>query len=179
VEGIGPRPNELVIARVTRARGIRGEVACVIETDFPDRFASMEGVTLAAPDGSRSVFQIEDCWFHKDRVILKFKGVDSRNDAEQLVGRWLVIPESEARCLEQGSFYEHQIVGAQAVTPQGLTIGRVSRVLITGGTDVLVVESDSKQEHLIPFADDICSEVDVAARRITVNAPEGLLDLDK
>jgi 16S rRNA processing protein RimM len=169
--------DDIVIARIARARGIRGEVACNIETDFPERFESLERARLWMPDGRRLSFAIADAWFHKGRVILKFEGVDTRTDAERLVGGRLVISEADQLSLEEDEFYEHQLVGLEVVTTGGEKIGRVVRLMRTGGTDLLVVEADAGRELLIPFADDICTEVDVEAGRITVNPPEGLLEL--
>jgi 16S rRNA processing protein RimM len=171
------RTEDVVIARVVKARGIKGEVACHIETDFPGRFDALEQVTLWMPDDSRLSLRVEDYWFHKGRVILKFEGYDSMTAAESLVGGRLVIAESDAMALDEGEFYEYQIVGSQAVTTEGRSIGEVTSLLRTGGTDVLVVKGEDGREHMIPFADDICTEVDTEARRITVNPPEGLLEL--
>lgn len=173
------QPEDIVIARVVKARGIRGEVACDIETDFPERFESLDQVTMQMPGGSREELKVDDCWFHKDRVILRFKGYETRSLAENLVGGLIVIPESDAPKLDDDEFYEYQITGAEVVTPEGVTLGKVTRLLRTGGTDVLVIEDEHKREILIPFAEDICSEVDVEARRITVNLPDGLLEANK
>jgi 16S rRNA processing protein RimM len=171
------RTEDVVIARVIKARGIKGEVACNLETDFPDRFESLERVTVWMPDDSRLSLRVEDHWFHKGRVILKFEGYDSMTAAESLVGGRLVIAESDAFALDEDEFYEYQIVGSQAVTTEGRSLGEVTALLRTGGTDVLVVKGADGREHMIPFADDICTEVDTASKRITVNPPEGLLEL--
>ena len=171
------RADDVVIARVVKARGIRGEVSCEIETDFPERFESLEEVTLWMPDGSRQALRLEGHWFHKDRVILKFEGYDTMTAAEALVGGRLVIPEADALELEDDQFYEYDVVGSEVVTADGRRVGLVIRLMRTGGTDLLVVEGEDKREHLVPFADDICTEVDVKAKRITVNPPEGLLEL--
>jgi 16S rRNA processing protein RimM len=170
-------PDDVVIARVVKARGIRGEVACDIETDFPERFDSLEEVTVVMPDRRRLALRLEDHWFHKDRVILKFEGYGTMTEAERLVGGQLVIAESDALALEDDEFYEYQVLGSEVFTTGGAPLGRVARLLRTGGTDVLVVEREDGREHLIPFADGICVDVDTEARRITVNPPAGLLDL--
>jgi 16S rRNA processing protein RimM len=169
--------EDVVIARIARARGIRGEVACDVETDFPERFDRLERVTVWMPGEARLSMVIEDHWFHKGRVILKFEGVDTMSAAEQLVGGRLVVAESDRDILDEDQFFEYEIVGAEVFTADGVSLGRVSRLMRTGGTDLLVVEGETKRELLIPFADDICTEVDVRAKRITVELPEGLLDL--
>jgi 16S rRNA processing protein RimM len=166
--------QDVVIARIVKARGIRGEVACDIETDFLDRFAS-DRVSVKMPDGARFDLKIEDHWFHKGRVVLKFEGYDTMTAALTLVGGKLVIPESDSRPLEEDEFYEHQLIGSEVVTRKGGSIGRVTRIMRTGESSLLVVTGD--RERLIPFVDEICADVDVERRRITIDAPEGLLDL--
>ena len=170
--------DAFVIARIVKARGIRGEVACNIETDFPERFSSLEEANVWMPDGTSRRLEVESCWFHKDRLILKFACCDTMTEAQGLVGGRLVITEAELSALEEGEFFEHQILGAQAVTSEGRTLGSVISVLRTGGTDVLVISDESGREMLIPFADDICKSVNVAARQIVVDPPAGLLELN-
>ena len=169
--------EDVVIARIVKARGIRGEVACRMETGFPERFLSLEKVTVRMPGGRHQSLTVEDSWFHKGRVVLKFEGCDTMTEAERLVGGLLVIAESDALPLDEGEYYEYHIIGSEVILPEGKMLGRVARLMRTGGTDLLVVEDGEGREYMIPFADDICPEVDVENRRITVNPPEGLLDL--
>lgn len=169
--------KDVVIARIVKARGIRGEVACSVETDFPERFDELERVTVWMPDGKYLSLAVEDHWFHMDRVILKFAGYDTMTAAEGLLGGRLVISESDALELEENEYHEYDLVGATVVTSEGRRIGSVTRVMRTGGADLLVVEGDARREILIPFVDEICTEVDVEARRITLDPPDGLLDL--
>jgi 16S rRNA processing protein RimM len=169
--------EEFVIARIVKARGIRGEVACIIDSDFPDRFSSLEEVSVWMPDGALRRLKVEDHWFHNDRVILKFEGYDTMTAAQGLVGGRLVIAEAELKALSEGEFFEHQVIGSQAVTAEGRSLGYVTAILRTGGTDVLIVRDEDGRERLIPFADDICTSVDVGAKRITIDPPEGLLEV--
>jgi len=169
--------EEIVIARIVKPRGIRGEVNCVVQTDFPERFSSLESVTVWLPNESRLKLEVEDAWFHNDRVILKFAGYDTMTAAQELTGGRLVIGDSDLELLEDGQFFEHQVIGSEVVRLNGQSIGRVKSLLRTGGTDVLLVETEEGLELMIPFADEICTEVDVNAKRITIDPPEGLLDL--
>ena len=169
--------DDVVIARIVKARGIKGEVACDVATDFPERFDSLDQVTVKMGGGERLRLAVERHWFHKGRVILKFEGYDTMTAAEGLVGGLLVIPESERMPLERGEYYEYEIVGSEVIDPEGRHIGRVTGLLRTGGTDLLVVEGEHKREHLIPFADDICIDVDLKGKRIVVSPPDGLLEL--
>ncbi len=175
--GDNRQTEDVVIARIAKARGIKGEVSCSVETDFPERFEGLEEVTVWMPVGERLRLRIEDYWFHKDRVIFKFEGYDTMSAAEQLVGGRLVVSESEALELDEDEFYEYQLIGLNAVIPSGEIIGRVIKLLRTGGTDVLVIEGADGKEILVPFADHICGEVDIEAGRIVIEPPDGLLEL--
>jgi 16S rRNA processing protein RimM len=172
-----PADDDVVIARIVKARGIKGEVACDLETDFPERFDTLDQVTVKMGDGERLRLAVEWHWFHNGRVILKFEGYDTMTAAQGLVGGLLVIPESERLPLERGEYYEYEIVGSEVIGPEGRRLGRVTGLMRTGGTDLLVVEGEQKREHLIPFADDICIDVDLKGKRIVVSPPEGLLEL--
>ena len=170
------KTSDVVIARIVKTRGIRGEVASTVETDFPERFSSLEEVTVWMPDDSRRVLRLEDHWFHKGQVILKFEGYDTMTAAQNLVGGRLVIAEADLESPAEGEFFEHQVIGSEAVTSDGRNLGQVTRLMRTGGTDLLVVSDEEGRERLIPFADGIC-DVDVKSKRITISPPEGLLEL--
>ena len=169
---------ELVaVARVARPRGVRGEVAADLLTDFPGRFEGLEKLVAVGPAGARRLLALEGHWFHGGRVVLKFEGYDSPEAAAELAGLELAVPESEAVELEEGEFYDWQLEGCRVETIGGGTLGTVAEVMRTGGeAPVLVVRGEGGREHLIPFAESICVEVDAARKLIRVDAPEGLLD---
>src|SRR5262249_61065165 len=110
-------------------------------------------------------------------LILKFAGLEEMPAAETLIGGRLVISEAGNAELEEDEYFEYDLVDATVVTTEGKALGRVARVMRTGAASLLVVQSGDQREVLIPFVDEICTEVDIEARQITVAPPEGLLDL--
>lgn len=165
----------IAIARITKARGLRGEVVANVLTDFPERFENLKTVFAVKADGARDELKIEKFWFQKDRIILKFEGIDSIEAAETLRDFEICIPESEAVGLETGEYFDWELEGCEVETVEGERIGRVKEVMRTGGTEVLIVTGAGK-EYLIPFAETICTSVDIENKLIKIDAPEGLLD---
>jgi 16S rRNA processing protein RimM len=170
---------ELVtVARVAKPRGVRGEVAADLLTDFPERFDGLEELIAVFPGGRRGRLTLEGHWLHGDRVVLKFAGYDSPEESAALAGCVLAVPEDEAVELEEGEFYDWQLEGCRAETVEGRQLGTVREVLHTGGeAPVLVIRDEAGREHLVPLAESICVEINVAAKLIRVDAPEGLLEV--
>ena len=166
----------VAVAKILRPRGLRGESVAEVLTDFPERFEDLENVTAVLPGGERRDLKLENAWFQKERVVLKFQGLDTVEDAERLREAEICISESEAVELEEGEFFDWQLEGCETVTTEGEPIGKVREVLRTGGTEVLVIDHADGREVLIPFAESICIKVDVDGKRITVDPPEGLLE---
>lgn len=183
------RAAHVTIARILRPHGLRGEVAAEILTDFPERLKRFTSVELfdptsrAAGNGARSV-RVRSCWLSQSRggqAIFHFQGSESIDDAKGLVGLEVQIPLAERVPLPQGSYYISDLAGCEVIEADGRVLGRVREVDFIGedvaGTPNLVVDS-AAGELLIPLAQDICTSVDIVARRITVALPEGLLDLN-
>ncbi|HSP64167.1 MAG TPA: ribosome maturation factor RimM [Pyrinomonadaceae bacterium] len=167
----------IVVARVARTRGLRGEVVADLLTDFPGRFATLESVIGIGPDGSRRSLQIEEHWFQAKRIIFKFAGYDSIDEAKQLAGFQLAVPESDRIELPKDQFYEWELADCRVETTDGKSIGLVREVMRTGGVEILVVAGDEGGEFLIPMAQEICVEVDLDKKLVRVDPPEGLLEL--
>jgi len=168
--------SELVaIARLVRSRGIKGELVAEILTDFPERFELLKTVISVNPQGDRRELKIEKSWFQSGRIVLKFEGYDSIESAETLRNLELCVPESDAVGLASDEFFEWSLKGCEVENVDGTVIGTVSEVMRTGGTDLLVVKGAAK-EYLIPFAESICTEVDIDNKLIKVDPPDGLLD---
>ena len=178
-EGVGG--EELIaVARVVKVRGLRGEVAAELLTDFPARFEGVEELIAVTPAGERRALAVEQSRLHAGRVLLKFAGYDTPEAARELVGYELTVPESEAVELEEGEFFDWQIEGCRVETVEGRSLGAVAKVLHYGAAPVLVVrEGDAAaagREHLIPLAESICVEIDLERKFIRVDPPEGLIE---
>jgi 16S rRNA processing protein RimM len=166
----------IAVARVVKVRGVRGEVAAHLLTDFPERFEGLEELIAIDEAGARQPLAVENSWLHGGRVILKFAGYDSPEDAQVLVGRELAVPEADAVELDEGEFYDWQLIDCRVEMIDKREIGRVAEVLHAGAAPVLVVR-EGKREHLIPLAESICVEIDTEAKLIRVDPPEGLLEI--
>ena len=165
----------VAIAKITKSRGLKGEVVADVLTDFPERFENLETVFAISKDGARGELRIENFWFQKGRIVLKFEGVDTIDAAETLRNLEICVPETESVELEADEYFEWELEGCEVETVEGEKIGRVKEVMRTGGTEILVV-AGAEKEFLIPFAEKICTEVDVENKLIRVDPPEGLLD---
>jgi 16S rRNA processing protein RimM len=167
----------LVVGRIARAHGLRGEVIVNLETDFPEsRFRRGNVMFVDAADGARAL-TIEDVRFQQGRPVVAFEGIDSIEAAEELGRGDLRMPRSSLEPLPENTFYHHELVGCSVVTEGGESIGEVTRVDGPASTSRLVVQGRGR-EVLVPLVTDICRSVDLAARRIVIAPPEGLLDLN-
>lgn len=189
---VPPRSGEngdlVSIARIARPHGLRGEVVADLLTDFPERFGDLDSVRLRLASGATAAWQVEWARPHKDRVLLKFLGVDDVEQAGMLRGAVLLVTRDELVPLPADRYYDFDLVGCEVVIKSagsagsgesegsGEPVGRVSGVEHFGAAPLLVVVTVENREHLIPLAASICVEVDIARKRIVVDPPEGLLD---
>jgi 16S rRNA processing protein RimM len=177
---VGGDEELVAVARVVKVRGLRGEVAAELLTDFPERFEWVEELIAVTPEGARRTLAVEQSRLHAGRVLLKFEGFDTPEAARELVGYELTVPESEAVELEEGEFFDWQLEGCRVETVEGRALGAVERVLHYGAAPVLVVREGGGEtagrEHLIPLAESICVEIDAERKFIRVDPPEGLIE---
>jgi 16S rRNA processing protein RimM len=165
----------VAVARIVKSRGLRGELVADVLTDFPERFEGLETVVALLPDGERRELKIENFWFQKGRIVFKFDGFDKIETAETLRGAEICVAEAEAVALDTDEFFDWELEDCAVETVEGLKLGRVKELMRTGAAEILVVEGADK-EYLIPFAETICTEVDVENKLIKIDAPEGLLE---
>jgi 16S rRNA processing protein RimM len=122
--------------------------------------------------------EVENTWMHGDHLILKFKGVDTISDAEKLAGAEVSIPFEQRAALSADEVYQSDLIGCEVVDASGRPLGTVEDFQETGGAPLLTVKTASGRELLIPFANSICTKIDLEHKQITVNLPDGLLDLN-
>jgi 16S rRNA processing protein RimM len=122
--------------------------------------------------------EVENTWMHGDHLILKFKGVDTISDAEKLAGAEVAIPFEQRAALAEEEFYQSDLIGCEVSDASGRSLGIVEDFQETGGAPLLTVKTPDGRELLIPFANSICTKIDLDRKQITVNPPEGLLDLN-
>lgn len=176
--------GRVTVARILRPRGLRGEVAAEILTDFPERLPRLSNAYLWDGRGAPCETAIRSCWLSQARggqAIFHFEGANSIADAEKLVGLQVQIPFAQRIELPAGHYYITDLIGCEVWDQGGACLGSVRDVQPTGkdapGTPLLVVDTP-RGELLIPLAQEICPRVDTAGRRIEVVLPEGLVELN-
>ncbi|MFG1842353.1 ribosome maturation factor RimM [Micromonospora sp. NPDC049175] len=184
---------QLVIGRIGKPHGVRGEVTVEVRTDEPEaRFvpgsvlrtepgtvpppapATGPGVPFRVP----AELTIEEARFHQGRVLIAFEGIPDRNTAEALRGTLLVVDSADVDPPDDPEeFHDHQLVGLAVVNPAGEPLGEVVRIDHAPSSDLLVLRRPEGRTALIPFVRAIVPEVDLAGGRVIVDPPAGLLDL--
>jgi 16S rRNA processing protein RimM len=168
---------QLVVGRVGRPHGLLGEVSVEVRTDDPDtRFAA--GTVLVTDPAERGPLTVETSHWHSGRLLVAFAGVSDREGAEALRDTLLVVDSAELPALaDPDEFYDHQIVGLRAVLPTGEMLGTVHEVVHAPAGDLLAIRRPDRAEALVPFVAEMVPTVDLAAGRVVVDPPEGLLEL--
>lgn len=185
----GPAPgavDEVVVGRVGRPHGVRGELSVEPRTDEPERrFAAGSallgrregpGPTPAPASTGESLIVAASRW-HQHRLLVRFEEVTDRDAAEALRGLVLTVRVREDEAPEDPEeYYDHQLVGLAVLTTEGTPVGEVSEVMHTGAQDLLVVRRDGREDALVPFVAALVPEVDLAGRRLLVADRPGLLE---
>jgi len=164
----------LVVGQIIKAHGLKGFVEVKAETDNKKRFSLGSKLLLWPPVTEWPYLTIEAVKEKKDRYLLKFAELNSKNEADVVVGHSLVIPAAAGEKPEN-SFWLHEIVGLQVYTDTGAFLGKVTEVIQTGANDVYVVKND--KEYLLPAIKEVVKEVDVKGQKMVVHLLPGLAEL--
>jgi 16S rRNA processing protein RimM len=166
------------VGRIARAHGIRGQVIVSPETDFPEERFRPGAELFIERNGVVQALTLTSVRFHRERPVIGIAGVETMTDAEALAGRELRVPVDRLAPLPGGTFYRHDLIGCRVETPAGELVGTVENVEGTLSGSRLVVAA-GRGEVLIPLVAQICIAVDPAAKRIVIDPPAGLLDLNR
>jgi len=168
----------IVVGRVMRPHGIKGEVSVYVETDFASERFRPGAVVYRFYEGVVVPMEVASAGPHAGRWIVGFEGVATRNDAERLRDVELRVTAENPPALADGGYYVHELAGCRVVTVGGVDVGQVERVDLRTGTPLLIVAGPNG-EVMVPLADPICRRIDVAAKIIEIDPPAGLIDLNR
>lgn len=176
------QPSTLVVGRIIKPHGVRGELVVDVRTDEPEqRFAP--GSVLGVQRGETRLpsVTVSDARPHSGRLLVQFEGVAGRTAAEDLRGAFLTVSVEQLEPTgDPDEFYDHELEGLRAVLVDGADLGVVREVVHTPGGELLAVdrpgETTRVREVLVPFVSEIVPEVDLAGGRVVIDPPEGLLD---
>lgn len=175
------------LARILRTQGRKGEVFAEILTDFPEKFADRKQLWLVADSASarraepRAV-ELRNHWLHKGGIVLHFAGVDSITEAESLKGLGVAIPHSARAPLAEDEAYLGDLIGCTLVdvaVAEPVTVGVIEDVDFSAGPAPLLIVRGASGEVLVPFAKPYLHRLDLAAHRVEMTLPEGLVDLNR
>jgi len=164
----------VVIGRIGKAHGIRGDVTVEVRTDEPERRFAV-GTALLSTHATPLV--IADARDHSGRLLLRFEGIDDRNAAEALRGTMLeadIDPTEMPQ--DEDEYYDRQLIGLAALRVNGQPLGTISDVVHLPGHDLLAVTHPTRGEVLVPFVHEIVTEVDLLEGRVMIDPPGGLFE---
>ena len=171
--------QRIAVGVIRRAHGVRGEASVEPWTDSAERFEELSNVTLVSPDETQTRdVKIEGVRAHGERALVKFAGIDTPEEV-QLMQNWTIeIPEEDARELEDDEYFLHDLIGLALIDGEGRERGVIEDIVEGGGGILFRVKRADGKVFELPFAADLCTEIDLSAKRMVVNLPEGLDDLD-
>ncbi|MEU2544973.1 ribosome maturation factor RimM [Streptomyces roseolus] len=167
---------QLVVARIGRAHGIKGDVTVEVRTDEPELRLAPGAVLLTDP-ASAGPLTIESGKVHSGRLLLRFEGVRDRNAAEALRNTLLIAEVDPAELPEEeDEYYDHQLVDLDVVLADGTIIGAITEISHLPSQDLFIVERPDGTELMIPFVEQIVTEIDLENQRAVIDPPPGLID---
>jgi len=177
-ENVPIKGQELPVGEIGRPHGIKGEIKVYPYSGNPENFESYRKLIVQPPgEGTEKAYELLSCRIQGQVAVIKLAGVDTRSQAELLTGCRVLVERQEIPELDDDEFYWEDLQGMTVVTAQGRQLGTVSRLLATGAHDILVVV-DRGREYLIPALDEFVVAIDAETGTITVDLPEGLLEIN-
>jgi len=171
-------PHYLVLGKIERPHGIRGELRVRVITDYPERILDMETVYIGDDpmQPEAEIYNIETVRFHQNHLLIKFAEIYDRDDADAMRNLLLLIDVEDAVPLEDDEVYLYQLIGMVVQLQDGTKLGKIKDVIETGANDVYVLKRKKQKDLLIPAHSETVLEINLEAGLVTVELPEGLLD---
>ncbi|MEU3375108.1 ribosome maturation factor RimM [Streptomyces sp. NPDC006711] len=167
---------QLVVARIGRAHGIKGEVTVEVRTDEPELRLG-PGAVLTTDPASTGPLTIESGRVHSGRLLLRFEGVRDRNAAEALRNTLLIADVDPSELPDEpDAYYDHQLMDLDVVLADGTEVGRITEITHLPSQDLFIVERPDGTEVMIPFVEQIVTEIDLETQRAVIDPPPGLID---
>ena len=171
--------SRIAVGVIRKPHGIHGEASVELWTDSAERFDRLADVTLVSPDSSQlRPAAIESVRAHGGRALVRLAGIDSPEAVAELRNWTIEIDERDARSLDEGEYFIHDLIGLTLVDSAGTRRGVVAEAMEGGGGILLEVERKDGSRFDVPFAASICTRIDMAARTMLVDLPKGLDELD-
>lgn len=164
----------LELGQIVNVKGLNGEVKVNPYTDDPTKFEKIQFVTLKHKNDLKKI-EIEKVGYSKNQVVLKFKGIDSIDDAEKLRNTYVLVDKDDLDPLPEGVYYLADLIGLDVYTESdNRYLGKVDDIFQTGSNNVYVVKDDSGKELLLPGIDEVIKKIDMDNQKIIVELIKGL-----
>lgn len=163
----------LELGQIVNVKGLKGEVKVNPFTENIERFEELKTVLIKFKNENKE-FEIEKVGYHKNQVILKFKGINTVEEAEKLRNSYILINRNDLEPLEEGVYYITDLLGLEVYTEDGTLLGKVDDIYNTGSNDIYVVKDDLGKQKLLPGIPEVLKNVDLEHGKIIVNLIEGL-----
>ncbi|MCI0713203.1 MAG: ribosome maturation factor RimM [Chloroflexi bacterium] len=180
--GSGVQPTEpdfLIVGKILRPHGVRGEMKVDVRTQYPEWLAEQDELYLGMDQcdpASATKFEVVSIRSHREHLLIMLEGINNREEAALHRDKYVLIRLDQAMPLEEGEYYTYQLIGMAVYTTTGEYLGDVMDIMETGANDVYVLKGSPRGEILIPDTDEVIEEVDLDERKVTINPIPGLLD---
>ena len=162
-----------LIGIILKPQGIKGEIKIKPVSPDPDRFYDLEHVFINSVEVQKYI--VEKIRVSGEFVFLKFDGVNSRNEAEELRGKEILVMQDQLIDLEKNEYFVHDLIGCSVIDQNGNLVGEIVDIMQQSSNDIYVIKDSQAREHLIPAISDVIKQVDIAGKKIFIHVMEGLL----
>jgi 16S rRNA processing protein RimM len=162
-------PVFLIIGKLQRTHGVKGEIVMEVMTDFPEKIVPGNIVYIGS---KQQTYEISSVRPTADKMLISFKGFTDCDQVSILRNQIVSIKTEDANQLPEGEFYHHEIIGMTVVEEDGKLVGTIGEILVTGANDVYIINKENGEELLLPAIRDAVKSIDRVSRKMVVRLPE-------